>query len=60
MIDPEETQARAELLATMQQANATGDLTLLAAAAQLLTHLINLECYEKTRNCRLAIVFDGN
>jgi len=39
MTTPEETQARAELLATMQQANATGNLSLLAQAAQLLIDL---------------------
>jgi hypothetical protein len=40
MIDPEETKARAELLATMQQANIEGNLTLLAEATQLLIQLI--------------------
>jgi hypothetical protein len=40
MSNPTEAQARAELLATMQQANATGNLSLLAEAAQLLLTLI--------------------
>lgn len=40
MIADQETQARAELLATMQQANATGNLGLLREALQLLTTLI--------------------
>lgn len=37
---PDEAQARAELLTTMLQANATGNLTLLAESARLLLSLV--------------------
>lgn len=40
MSSPTETQARAELLITMQQANATGNLGLLREALRLLTSLV--------------------
>lgn len=40
MTSQDETQARAELLATMQAANATGNLSLLQEAAQLLNTLL--------------------
>jgi hypothetical protein len=39
MSTAEETQARAELLATMVEANAAGNLSLLREALQLLTTL---------------------